>query len=783
MSKNLPSLLLFTIILFPYQNSYSQSKTINGYVVDEKSGEYLPYATVVLTEGNRCTTTNNYGYFSMTVDSDNTSIKVSYVGYQPKTYSLSQLSGDTLLTLNLKSNNELEEVIVQGEKADNKTPHLAINSVNLSMKELDKIPVILGEQDVLKTLQLMPGFTSGLEGTSGLYVRGGSPDQNLLLLDGVTVYNANHLFGMFSVFNPSALKSINAIKGAFPARYGGRLSSVVDIQMKEGNNQKFSGEFSVGLLSSNFTFEGPIRKNKTSFIISGRRTYYDLFTRLICATSNAEGEESTCGYYFYDLNAKVNHKINDKSHLFLSAYTGYDKAFQDVKYNNYSTTEYIDKYNLNWGNRTFSLRYNYLINPKLFANITTIYSHYHYSHQSASIKNYIRSGEFRNESTYTFTSSSGIDDAGVKLDFDLYANHKHVIKFGAGYIRHKYIPEINTTNYSEEDSTATTDTSYGTANIYAGETYLYIEDNWNFNEYFRINAGLRVTSFSVQEKNYLNLDPRLSFNYIPSNRLSFKAAYSHMYQNTHLLSNSSSGLPTDLWLPPTAKVPPATSNQISIGSLYKTDSYEFTAEAYYKKMQNLIEYTDESYYNNNFTSWEDEVESGKGSSYGLELMARKNFGQLTGWLGYTLSWSNRTFEHVNNGNTFSSTYDKRHDFSIVTNYKFSDKFDIGVTWVYSSGLPITLAVQKYTTYDDETTFVYSERNGYRMPAYHRMDLCANFRKEKKRGERIWTISIYNVYNQKNPLYIETTTKENGETVFRQYSMPIIPTISYKFRFK
>ncbi len=782
MSKNSPSILLFTIILFPYQNSYSQSKTINGYVVDEKSGEYLPYATVVLTEGNRCTTTNNYGYFSMTVDSSNTSIKVSYVGYQPKDINLSQLSNDTLLTIQLESNIELEEVVVHGNKEDDKTSHLAVNSINLSMKELDRIPVILGEKDVLKTLQLMPGFSGGLEGTSGLYVRGGSPDQNQLLLDGVTVYNANHLFGMFSVFNPSALKSVNAIKGAFPARYGGRLSSVVDIQMKEGNNQKFGGEFSIGLLSSNFTLEGPIKKDKTSFIISGRRTYYDLFTRLYCKAMELEDEEISCGYYFYDLNAKVNHKINEKSHLFFSAYTGYDEAFMNTKfYSDYH--EVIDKFNLNWGNRTFSLRYNYILSPNLFTNITAIYSHYHYSHLSSTIINAINTDTPWNQSTYTFTSSSGINDLGAKADFDFFANQEHAIKFGAGYINHKYIPEINATNYSEEDSTAIIDTSYGTQNIYAGETYTYIEDDWRINDFLTTNIGIRLSAFSVQGENYLNLDPRFSFTYHPSNRLSFDAAYSHMYQNTHLISNSSSGLPTDLWLPATAEVPPAKSYQLSIGSLYKRNAYEFTVEAYYKSMKNLIEYTDESYYSNNFTSWEDEVESGKGTSYGLELLARKNTGSLTGWTSYTLSWSDRQFEHVNNGNTFPSTYDRRHDFSIVTNYKFNNKIDIGLTWVYSSGLPITLAVQKYTTLDNEITYVYSERNGYRMPDYHRMDLCANFRKEKKRGERIWTISIYNLYNHLNPLYIYPYTDKNGKTTFKQYSIPIIPSISYSFRFK
>ncbi len=773
--------LFLLILLFPFQKIFSQNKTINGYVVDEKSGEYLPYATIVLSENRQCTTTNNYGYFSMKVDSVNYFAEVSYVGYQPKKVDLSKVSSDSLITIKLGNITEIDEVIVHGNKGNNNIPHLTLNSTTLSMKELDRIPVVLGEKDVLKTLQLMPGFSGGLEGTSGLYVRGGSPDQNQLLLDGVTVYNANHLFGLFSVFNSNALKSVNAIKGAFPARYGGRLSSVIDIQMKEGNNQHYGGELSIGLLSSNFTFEGPIIKDKTSFIISGRRTYYDLFTRLICATNAVDGEESTCGYYFYDLNAKVNHKINDKSHLFLSVYSGYDKAFLDSKATNYSM-EYIDKFNLNWGNRTISLRYNYIIKPNLFANITTIYSHYQYSHQSSQISNSIYLGEIENESTYSFTSSSGINDLGIKFDFDLYGNQYHSIKFGGGYIRHEYIPEINTTNYSSEDSTAMIDTSYGSENIYAGETYLYIEDGWNINEHLRTNIGLRLSSFSVRNKDYLNLDPRFSITYLASNRLSFEGAYSHMYQNTHLLTNSSSGLPTDLWLPATDNVPPAISNQFTIGSLYKINTYEFSTEAYYKNMKNLIEYTDESYYYSNFTSWEDEVESGKGVSYGLEFSAHKYAGSLTGWVGYTLSWSNREFEHVNNGNSFPSSYDRRHDFSIVTNYKFNEHFDIGVTWVYSSGLPITLPIQKYTTLNNETTYVYSERNGYRMSDYHRMDLCANFRKEKKRGERIWTISIYNVYNHLNPLFVETT-EENGETKFRQYSVPIIPSISYTFRFK
>ncbi len=776
--NNYFTLLLLILVL---QNTLGQNKIIHGYVIDADCGEFLPNATIEVNNQNLGTITNNYGYFSLTVNSTNNVINVSYVGYQSKRIDLSLLPTDSLIIIKLKGNIEIDEVIVHGNKENDKTSHLTINNINLTIKELDKIPVILGEKDVLKTLQLLPGFSNGLEGTSGLYVRGGSPDQNQLLLDGVTVYNANHLFGLFSVFNPSALKSIKAIKGAFPARYGGRLSSVIDIQMKEGNNQKFRGEFSIGLVSSNFTFEGPIKKNRTSFIISGRRTYYDFFTRLYCKASDLEDEETTCGYYFYDLNTKINHKFNEKSHLFLSAYSGYDKAFIDSKIIN-NVNEYIDQFNLNWGNRTFSLRYNHILKPNLFANITAIYSHYQYSHESASINNIIYNGSNKNMSTYNYTSSSGITDLGVKLDLDLYANKNHSIKFGAGYIDHKYIPEINSTNYFEDDSTASTDTSYGNENIYADETYLYIEDDWHINEFLKTNIGLRISSFSVMGKDYLNIDPRFSVTYFASNRLSFEGAYSHMYQNTHLLSNSSSGLPTDLWLPATAKIPPATLNQFSIGSLYKPNIFEFTAEAYYKRMNNILEYSDESYYNGNFTSWEDDVESGVGSSFGLELLARKNKGSITGWTSYTLSWSNRQFEHVNNGNTFPSTYDRRHDFSFVTNYKFNEHIDIGITWVYSSGLPITLPILKYTSINNETTYIYSARNAYRMPDYHRMDLCANFRKQKKHGERIWTISIYNLYNHLNPIFIETTEKD-GVVTFKQYSLPIIPSISYSFRFK
>ncbi len=525
MNKKQISLFIIILILFLIQNAFSQTKTINGYVIDENSGEYLSYATVILINNNQYTTTNNYGYFSLNIDSLYCRIKVSYVGYQAKEFNLSYIT-DTVITCKLTSNNELDEVIVQGKKENEAILSPTLNSTKISIKELERIPVIFGEKDALKIVQLLPGFSGGLEGTSGLYVRGGSPGQNLILLDDVPVYNANHAFGFFSVFNSSALKSVDAIKGGFPARYGGRLSSVIDVKMKEGNNQNYKGEVSVGLIASNFSLEGPIIIVNTSFMISGRRTYMDLFTSLYASSTTIDDEELKCGYYFYDLNAKVNHKINDNSHLFLSYYTGYDKIYLDSEYSNYSSG-YVDEFNLNWKNRTLSLRYNYIVKPNLFANITVLYGHYSYYQKDFEQVNDLDSysGDVTGSTFYNFESSSGIRDLGAKLDFDLYADQKHSIKFGAGYSKHKYIPEINYISYGyDADISTVTDTSYGEQNIFSDESYLYLEDIWAINRYIKANFGLRFSSFMVQEENYMNLEPRLSITYTPSDKLSFERA-------------------------------------------------------------------------------------------------------------------------------------------------------------------------------------------------------------------------------------------------------------------
>lgn len=778
-------LFIFSILLFT--NTIAQNYTINGYVQDAKTGEKLPYASVIINNTNQGVSANNYGFFSITTSNEKAEIISSYVGY--KTIHIHLLNKkDTTLTLLLEPSNELEEVVVTSEQKLTSTRSSLFNVSSISMKDIKKVPLIMGEMDVLKCMQLMPGIKSGQDGTSGLNVRGGSPDQNLILLDGVPVYNANHLFGFLSVFNSDALKSVNAIKGGFPARYGGRLSSIIDVQMKEGNNQNIKGDVSLGLLSSRVTIEGPIIKNKTSFVFSARRAYFDLISALANSSTSESGESYSSGYYFYDINAKINHKISDKSHLFLSVYSGKDKAFSDWKYKmdaNVSQTNF----NINWRNTTVALRYNYIINKALFANATLIFSKYKFGITNADKNEGINPTTNKvTDSQYNgFTSNSGIQDIGMKYDFDYYLSSNHAIKFGAAYTKHKFTPETSTTEKATEAiTTIQRDSTYGTSTLLSDEIAAYIEDDWTITPKLRTNIGLRVANFYVQNKNYPAIEPRLSARYLLNDNLSIKAAYSRMNQYIHLLSNSSSGLPTDLWLPVTKKIKPMNSDQFALGTQYNFSSFEIVAESFYKLMHNLAEYKEGTAYLQNIETWEDKLENGKGNAYGFELMLRKTEGKTTGWIGYTLSWSNRTFENINNGKTFPYRYDKRHDISIVLTHKFSEKFDIGATWVFNTGSPFTLATKKYASADEDNTkmiYYYSDRNAYRMPVYHRMDVGANFYKKKRWGTRIWSISVYNVYNHFNPYYIYVKEKD-GKSEIRQYSLlPILPSITYTFKFE
>lgn len=780
--------IIFSIGLIVIFNisAFSQKYTVSGFAQDANSGEKLPYASIYHANTGKNITANNFGYFSISASQNSISLVVSFVGYKPSNLNL-HLSSDTTISVLLGSNNELEEVVVIGEQQATSIRGTQFNISAISMKDIDKIPVVFGEPDVLKSIQLMPGIKGGQEGTSGLYVRGGSPDQNLILLDGVPVYNVNHLFGFFSVFNSDALKSVTAIKGGFPARYGGRLSSILDIQMKEGNNQEYKGEVSLGLISSRLTMEGPILKNRTSFIVSARRTYFDYLLALMNMSAKMPGEELKSGYFFYDLNAKVNHKVSKKSHIFLSLYSGKDKAFFDDKFSNYSSSTH-NNFNLNWKNTTMALRYNYIITKSLFANTTLIYSKYRFrvgnSNETATLdplQHIITEREYNG-----FSSSSGIKDLGVKLDFDYYAWSSHSIKFGINYTRHIFTPEVSTkVHLSGNNENVLTDTTFGNINIPADEFAAYVEDEWEISSKIAINLGLRFASFYVQHTNYPVIEPRLSIRYLINEKISLKVAYSRMDQFIQLITNSSVGLPTDLWLPVTDKIKPLNSDQFAFGGQYNLNAYKFEVECFYKFMNNLNEYKEGIEYAENTGSWEDKIEKGKGDAYGIEFQFSKVRGKATGWIGYTLSWSNRQFDNINEGKEFPYKYDKRHDISIVLTYKLSDRIDFGATWVFNTGNPITIATQKYAYVDDlegDMIYYYSKRNEYRMPSYHRLDIGANFYKTKKRGIRVWSLSIYNAYNHTNP-YIVFINNNNGESEMKQYSLfPIMPAFSYTFKF-
>jgi len=664
--------------------------------------------------------------------------------------------------------------------------------IEMPIAQVKALPVFMGEADVLKTLQLMPGVQSGSEGSSGLYVRGGGPDQNLILLDGVPVYNATHLFGFFSVFNADAISNVKLIKGGFPARYGGRLSSVIDIRMKEGNMKEFHGEGSIGNISSKFTFEGPIIKDKTSFVVSARRTYIDVLAApIIKAANNSFGDGSNlrAGYYFYDANAKINHKFSDKDRVFVSFYGGRDKAYiEDSRTSIRDDTTNVDKSNftLLWGNVTSSVRWNHMFTNKLFANVTAVYSDYLFDTGQLFESN--RDGEL--DTKYSYNYSSGIENYGGKIDFDYRPAPKHSIKFGGNYLYHTFKPGVTTYKITE-DNTAI-DQNFGNQNIYADEFYGYVEDAWSISGILKVNLGLHYSGFAVKDRFYDSFQPRASMRLLLNDKMSVKAAYSEMSQYIHLLTNSTIGLPTDLWLPSTDSILPESSKQVALGFAYNIDdNWDMSVEGFYKTMDNLIEYKEGASFFQLSQDWESKIELGSGYSYGAELLLRKNFGKLTGWVGYTISWAWRDFDNINFGEPFPYKYDRRHDISIVAMYKLNENIDFGATWVYGTGNAVTLGVGRYssglgeswdgTFYPSPDIEYYNGRNSYRMPAYHRLDVSANFHKEKKWGERTWSVGLYNAYSRQNPFYLYFTTET--PRLLKQMSLfPIIPSVRYAFKF-
>ncbi len=799
---------IFTILLLLFSTLvFAQKHTISGYITDKQNGEKLIGANVYDSNTYQGVVSNTYGFFSLTLKEGPVKLKVSFVGYETQEFTI-ELLQNVALDVELKSSLELEEVTVVGEKAGINIESTQMSTIELPMKTIANIPAFMGEPDLIKTIQLLPGVQSGSEGMSGMYVRGGGPDQNLILLDGVPVYNVNHLFGFFSVFNNDAVRNVKLIKGGFPARYGGRLSSVLDISMKEGNAKEFHGSGSLGLIASKLTLEGPIN-DRSSFIISGRRTYIDILAYpVLKVVQKANGIEGLrAGYYFYDLNAKVNYKLSDKSRIYLSAYTGKDRFYSSEKdsysdsYYNESTGNYVTQESkwengaeIWWGNITSSLRWNYQYTSKLFSNTTLTYSRY------KMLTGFSSSNTFNNETTSTEANyNSGIDDVGVRIDYDYYPLPEHHIRFGVGNTNHNFNPGIFVYKEDRLDST-NYETEAGNSRISSNELEAYIEDDFRIGSLIKINAGAHFTAYTVRNKSYYSFQPRVSSRFQITEKWSAKASFAQMDQYINLLTNANIGLPTDLWVPATDNVKPMRSRQFAVGTMYQLPkNFEFSMEGFYKEMNDLVGYIEGATYFSFENDWETKVESGKGLSYGIELLLMRTVGNTTGWIGYTLSKTENQFDGQNQGEPYPYNFDRRHDMSIVLSHKLNETADLGVTWVYGSGNPTTLGAQEYPTiyaqqntigneyyHVDENVTDIEHKNNFRMPAYHRLDVSLSIHKEVKWGKRTWTVALYNAYNRRNPFYIQWGYDYDGlsstQKLYKYSLFPIMPSIAYKFVF-
>lgn len=797
--KHLKSVSLILIALIGFQQVLlSQNITISGYVQDSKSAETLIGVNMYFPELQEGTTSNIYGFFSLSIPQSDElqNLKVTYLGYEAQEIPLTpNQSQEIKIQLN-ESAYELGVVEVVAES--NVVQQSQMSAIKLPIQTVEKLPALMGEVDIIKSMQLMPGVQSGTEGSSGLYVRGGSPDQNLILLDGVPVYNASHLFGFFSVFNSDAIKNVSLIKGGFPARYGGRLSSVLDISMKEGDMNELKASGNIGLVATKLLIEGPINKGKTSFLVTGRRTYYDLLGRPIARLA---GEEDLPSYFFYDLNAKVNHIFSTKDRLYFSLYSGKDQFLQR-EIDTYDSTqgeeiEAKDEFNLRWGNITSALRWNHLFSNKLFANTTLTYSFYRFRTGIEQSYKSVNDSDLNLSTSLLYQSQ--IKDMGLKMDFDYYPSPNHLVKFGAQATHHTFLPGAVQYDFSEDMNTNSGD--LGTSDIEAMEYAAYAEDEMTIGKRLTANIGVHASGFNVREKNYFSLQPRLSLDFAINENWSTKASYSRMTQYIHLLSNSNAGFPTDLWVPSTDIIKPQQAWQIAGGIAGPiNEKLSINIEGYYKKMDQVIDFSqgvnflqdgpETDLFEAARQTWEEQVEIGEGWTYGGEIFIQKNKGKTTGWIGYTLAWSERQFDGLNFGEKFPYKYDRRHDFSIVVSHQLKENIDVGGSWTYSTGNAITLPAATFQTHPEmnfnidfpELADYYERRNGFRNKSYHRLDMSINFHKEKKWGKRVWSVGLYNMYSRKNPFYVYFDGQAGNYNLIQASLFPITPSISYKFKF-
>ncbi len=813
--------------------------TVSGFIYDRESHESLIAANLYDRISGRGAVTNNFGFYSLSIPPGEIELRPSYVGYANENYLLT-VTRDTVIHFFLPQSSLLKEVVVEGNQEDI-LHHTETGKISLHSATLKSIPALLGESDVIKALQQMPGVAVGTDGLAGLYVRGGNADENLYLVDGNPLYHVHHLLGLFSTFNPEAVKIMNFYKGSFPARYGGRLSSVVEMRMNDGDMKKFSGAASIGILSSRLNLQGPIIKDKTSFSVSLRRTYPDLIARPVLQYNNRRSEKrnpdkyfkTDIGYYFYDFNAKINHKFSDRSRIYLSLFDGKDKLFFDensvtrfrnehpthsydpdnpegrIQYDYKSKSERISNTDIGWGNRMASLNWAYAINSKLFSNTTLVYSRYRsdisYSQENKETftsKGYDDPKEKNEEDSQLFNSiyRSGITDIGYRLDFDYTRDNSHLVRFGTALLQHNFLPEESRIfQLDKEKESKKSDTiTYADERIRVMELSLYAEDEMDLGRQVKANVGIHFSGFFVQGKSYLSLQPRLSARYLLSKNFSLKASYVRMSQYVHLLQSSYINTPNDLWVPITRNVKPLSAHQFSAGIYGRHHGFDLSAEVYYKRSTNQVEYKDGSSVLFSNTNWENRIAQGIGTAYGIELMARKSVGNTSGWIGYTLSWANRQFPNgeINQGKVYPAKYDNRHKINAVLTHQFNKKFDMNISWIYATGNWTTLPVEDYIDMEGIKREYVHQRNNYKMPNYQRLDLSFNYYRHKKNGRQgIWNFSVYNAYAHHNSFLIslmegKTRVPEGTGTfpntrypTYQSYCfLPIIPSFSYTYKF-
>ncbi len=796
----------------------SQNFSISGSVSDAANGESLIGAVVYLKENKRSASTNQYGFYSINSPKGNYILICQLIGYSTFTTAIELNSNQSLNIKMTMPGKQLDEVEVNAKGNEENVKSTQMSAVNLDMAEIKKIPAFMGEVDILKTIQLLPGVKNAGDGNTGFYVRGGGPDQNLILLDEANVYNASHLMGFFSVFNGDAIKNVNLIKGGMPSQYGGRLSAVLDITMKEGNNQKFQVEGGIGVIASRLTIQGPILKNKASFIISARRTYVDILAKPWLDKSDFKGTS----YFFYDLNAKLNYRINDKNRLFLSTYHGRDLF-------DYKDNEEGFRTRIPWGNTTASFRWNHIFNSKLFSNATAVYSNYDFNFSAT-------------QDDFEFKIKSGIRDFNLKYDVNYFPNSRHNIRTGINYIFHIFTP----TNVSAKQGETSFDLGK-VIRLYSHDASVYVGDDWDLTQKIRVNIGARFGNFTqigpftrykknefgvvndtINYKqnqkvvNYNGLEPRFSIRYALNPSSSLKASYTKNYQYIHLATISSLSLPTDVWMPCTEEIKPQIGNQYALGYFknFKDNKFETSVEVYYKTMANQIEYKEGAEPSDNvYDNPDNAFTYGKGWAYGAEFFVKKAKGKFTGWVGYTLSWTWRQFDQINYGMKYLAKYDRRHDASFVLTYDMNKLWNFGMVWVYATGNRGTLP-NGFFLYEGSQSYDYGLRNSYKFVSYHRMDVNITFTPdrekhlEKKKKKLInqylkdgkdttnmvvtkkwtkhfsnsFTLSVFNVYNRYNPYFIYYTRSGdflNGtlKVGAKQVSLfPILPSVTWNFKF-